>query len=42
MRDVAVALLAVALAGCQTAQKVLEIGQDVYTSIEALKAAEKA
>jgi hypothetical protein len=42
MRYAAVALLAVALAGCQTAQKGLEIGTDVYTSIEARKAAEQA
>ena len=42
MRYVAVALLAVALAGCSTVNKGIEIGTDVYTSIEAQKAAERS
>jgi hypothetical protein len=42
MRYVAVALLAVALVGCSTAYKGIDIGQEVYTSIEARKAAEQA
>jgi hypothetical protein len=42
MRYVAVALLAVALAGCSTAQRGLEIGQEVYEITKERKEAEKA